>query len=527
MSLPTMDPVRDSKPIRHFPAIFPSLRQVSRVLHPKVLFAWENSVQYRASNTSWLDGLRGIAALQVYFFHFFGLHTHWGNPYGATPEDVYIHQLPLFRGIWAAGSAAVCIFFVISGFAITIKCLTLLRKGQHLACYESLASSLIRRGFRLYLPVVLVGIPGFFLMRTVDMVEAGTFSFEFERKNSTIEQLLDFVHRTDAHISPFTYAETHEFRDRYPYAPSAWTIPMEYYGSIVSYLTILFVSRIPAFKLRCAVIGFSSLYALHRGCWWASLFLNGMLLAEVMLEQRHRAAMSEKHAAPTSRARHIFYQIPFVLMFAFGYYMGGVPPKVLPFDFHPIPRVGYQWLYTLYPPFWMFEMQEDTRWLWYWSGMFIIIGISQVPWLRRVPESTFCQWLGKLSFSLYLVHPAIIAVLKPHLDRFIDGSGAGKGVKCAFDFITLTPICFIVAAVTERWIDQPSVTFARWFEKRITRQETEKSIELPLGRQLEMEEQAPLVERIWPEEEEGKESSDALLGSPGSSQRRASHDRIS
>jgi peptidoglycan/LPS O-acetylase OafA/YrhL len=58
----------------------------------------------------------------------------------------------------------VCVhlFFVISGFSITLKPLKLARRGQYDALLESLVSATFRRAARLYLPclALLLGIVG-------------------------------------------------------------------------------------------------------------------------------------------------------------------------------------------------------------------------------------------------------------------------------------------------------------------------------------------------------------------------------
>jgi hypothetical protein len=152
------------------------------LLSVKTLFGWDAAAPHRSAATSWLDGLRGVAAVQVFFFHFFGRHTQWGHSWGSTPEDKYIHQLVIFRPIWAGGSGAVSTFFVISGYAITYKCLNLIRQRDYEEIFKSLSSSFFRRGFRLFLPLLLLAIPTLLLIRLVDMSDG--FLYTGERKDT-------------------------------------------------------------------------------------------------------------------------------------------------------------------------------------------------------------------------------------------------------------------------------------------------------------------------------------------------------
>ncbi|KAL3497040.1 hypothetical protein BJX62DRAFT_1982 [Aspergillus germanicus] len=106
----------------------------------------------------WLDGLRGVAAVIVAWFHF--TVGEMKIPYRGfsdepAEQDRHIIQLPLFRILYA-GKAMVTLFFVISGYSFPLAIIR--RRGQNNNgdCYRKLTSSVIRRGFRLYLPIIFV-----------------------------------------------------------------------------------------------------------------------------------------------------------------------------------------------------------------------------------------------------------------------------------------------------------------------------------------------------------------------------------
>lgn len=106
--------------------------------------------------TSYLDGLRGIAALIVVFDHFL---VNWfenlKSAYLATPEDAYLIQLPIIRLLYS-GRASVAVFFVVSGFALSVKPIGMMRegRGKEGEVLKVLSSGVLRRGMRLYLPIV-------------------------------------------------------------------------------------------------------------------------------------------------------------------------------------------------------------------------------------------------------------------------------------------------------------------------------------------------------------------------------------
>lgn len=465
------------------------LHLLSRVLsfdwlRPRTLFAWDRSSSGPASRTSWLDGLRGVASLQVFFFHFFGRYTRWTRSFGSTPEDRYIHQLPIFKSIWGGGSSAVCVFFIISGYAISVKSLTLLRQKNYDELYQRLSSSLIRRGFRLYLPVLLLAFPMLFVIRSIDMVRDG-YVYDLELQDSWYMQFVHLANATDDHITPFMYPETNPTQNRYAYVPTSWTIPLEYYGSIVVYLLIMVVSRVEIFWTRHVILAGMATYALHRGSWWTSNFIVGMLLADYVLEQESRSTSIVRGYRNMKLVRNLC----FIILFGCGFYLAGLPPASAPFEFDVKPKPGYEIFYKYYPSYWIVRMTDQTRWYWYWSGTFTVVSISQLPWIQSVLNTRFCQWLGKISFSLYLIHAAVLSALSTPLQNIITTVTGHKGVLCLLEFTIMTPLIVILSGVLERYIDRPSVKFAKRVESYLWRKQLVEKEEVHfISRDLEIQE---------------------------------------
>lgn len=106
------------------------------------------------ARTKWLDGLRGIAAAIVAFDHLF-MSDIW-HPFvsfWADPPDMNRHivQLPPIRILFSA-HAMVTLFMVISGYAISVGILKDQNTPQFL---PKLSSAIVRRLFRIYLPVLV------------------------------------------------------------------------------------------------------------------------------------------------------------------------------------------------------------------------------------------------------------------------------------------------------------------------------------------------------------------------------------
>ncbi|MFI5289589.1 MAG: acyltransferase family protein, partial [Polyangia bacterium] len=97
-----------------------------------------------------LDGLRGLAALSVFFCHVAAMMPPVWVPAGVTHSPLHV--------FWD-GTAAVNLFFVLSGFVLALPFVGARRKDIPYAGF------VIRRIFRIY-PVYLVTVGLAILLRT-------------------------------------------------------------------------------------------------------------------------------------------------------------------------------------------------------------------------------------------------------------------------------------------------------------------------------------------------------------------------
>jgi peptidoglycan/LPS O-acetylase OafA/YrhL len=134
-------------------ATVPLLHQTLAFIAPSFLTKLESPPIPRP--TDFLDGMRGFACLAVYISHcvppFFpnGRIGFWSNH--GQKNDNHIAQLPFLRLVYS-GTSMVLIFFVLSGFSITLKPLKLARQGASDSLYDNLVSATFRRTGRLYFP---------------------------------------------------------------------------------------------------------------------------------------------------------------------------------------------------------------------------------------------------------------------------------------------------------------------------------------------------------------------------------------
>ena len=415
----------------------------------------------KVRSTAWLDGVRGVAALEVYIFHAMGCWANVVAAHGADDQQTNILALPLIRTFFVSGGAAVALFFAISGYVLTHRSLSNIRGGESQKVYPSVWSSMFRRGFRLYIPPVLIT---FFEMISTRFGYMPPLNFEFKPEETFWGQLIDWVKETNKLANPlhnFSRA-IHGFVTHPKYDSVVWTIPLEYYGSFLCYFLLIIFARIRSHGLRMALTAVVALYSMSQGSWNFFCFSGGMLMADFNLSQE-----ADDARVPSRRAGAVW-----TVVFALAFYAAGLPTMIYP-ESKAKPMPGFEMLRSTTPL--SLNMEDHSRFWWSFSGIAILLSISQLPRLKRIFESTFCQYLGKISFSLYLVHEfSNILFGLPMKDILVRMAGLSNEDKtsglywviCLIWFVLFTLPVFAIAAQVEKWVDVPSVKFARWLEEQ-------------------------------------------------------------
>ena len=94
------------------------------------------------------------------------------------------------------------------------------------------------------------------------------------------------------------------------------------------------------------------------------------------------------------------------------------------------------------------------------AALFLFFGVVLRPSVQALLCRRAAAWLGKISFSLYLVHFPILstvvsALFLLALPRF------GYGISVAGCTCAGIGLSVLVAALFERWVDQPAVRLSR------------------------------------------------------------------
>jgi peptidoglycan/LPS O-acetylase OafA/YrhL len=441
----------------------------------RVLSPWSSkpngSQPEKLRPTAYLDGLRGFAAFLVYWHH----HELWAHvpPQLVSLESSfgfngshYFVTLPIIRNFFHGGHFAVASFFVISGYVLSAKPMSLIHAGEQAKLADNLASALFRRWLRLYIPILCTT---FIYMTFVHAF--GIWIDGLQAKGDYLQAAWDWY----AEIKNFSFVFNNGKVGWLSYNFHLWSIPVEFKGSIVIYTSLLAFSKCSRnARLWCeAGLIFYFMYIVDG--WYCALFSAGMMLNDL-----DQLAAKDDLPAFFDRFRPHKTTI-FYAMFAIALYLGGCPANGGSAE-DLAKNPGWYLLSFLKP-----QAVFDVKWFFlFWAAVFLVVSTPHISWLKRFFETRFCQYLGRISFSLYLVHGPVLwtlgdrlyaAVGWPKDSRFLNipqwinlfplPKNGPLGLEIAFlvPHLILLPVTFYLAEVVTRAFDEPSVRFPQWLYK--------------------------------------------------------------
>jgi peptidoglycan/LPS O-acetylase OafA/YrhL len=418
--------------------------------------------------TSWLDGLRGVASLIVVVYHYFITQpTHPMRPYYLGPYDLggkkkldpmlFTNplQLPFIR-LLHSGDLMVPIFFVISGYVLSFRQVKMINRGEKAELLDLLFSSVFRRGIRLFCPVAA----------TVAMVHVGS--------------LLGFHQIYKIHWSIWSPLSPlwHYFQEMWDIlwlswgvdfftdqVQQLWTIPAEFACSMLLFIFQLGVSGLqPVYRIAASVIGMITV--LFMGHWGFFLFLSGWLIAEFEYAIEHSRHQPDKEDDGSAN-RSAFW----TAMFIFGAFLGSYPTINVELS------MFLYWLPSITPEIYMADGYQGANHFWQAiAALLLVWPIFRIPELQAIFTTPVAQYLGDISFALYLVHYQLVIMGKDSIRQqssYIFGTERPnhltRTVAWAFELAILLFFVLWQADVCWRFIDRPSVKAAKWIEKKVRR----------------------------------------------------------
>jgi len=446
-----------------------ALGYLIHTLRPTILTRTNSRVKTKLRRTAYLDGLRGFAAFLVYILH----HELWAH--GPLDGDVrfqagfgyhgdrYFMALPFVRTFFSGGHLAVVIFFVLSGYVLSTKPLSLIHSGDLLTFGDVLASSFFRRWFRLFLPLIAVtlGIATFYHLTGIYI--------QFTPESTYRAELWKWY--TDFKNFSFWYA--HNVVPWNIYHTHTWTLPVELRGSVLVWITLSAVSRMTRnARLLCEVTLIWYFMYVVDGAFY-SMFMLGVLLSDLDQLEISGNLPSFFSYFKSWWGTHLWF-----FTFLLGVYLGGVPTTEENISFLR-ENPGWLWMSYLKPQ----AVFDYKHFYLFWAAVMIVPAVPRISWLKRFFESNFCQYLGKISFMLYLVHGPILWTLG---DRMYAAVGWSKeehallipswsgilllprwgpmGLEFSFlcTQVILLPVTLWIAEITTNVLDTPSIKVGNW-----------------------------------------------------------------
>jgi peptidoglycan/LPS O-acetylase OafA/YrhL len=396
-----------------------------------------------------LDGLRGYAAFGLFQLSFTDTFCQMHNRgFGFDAENRYLIQLPFIHFFWTAPALVAC-FFVISGYELSLRPLKQIRSQSGEPFLQTMSSAIFRRGIQLYLPMLVATFIAFLLVRMG--------AFNYSHWVFLQQEYLASQEDTPPIMATFGEQLAHWWSDMsemvYPlqwgsasttYDPHLWIIPVDFKCSMLLCFVTIGVWNIRA-ALRFGFVGAFIVYCGYHGQNDILLFFGGMFLAEFDLILRDEDGRVKR------------YRYFWLVTFTIGLYLCGMPswdPEVTP---------GYKTIMWLIP--------NSSRWHMFGCSM-LVWSVRNSDDVQIVFTNRFAQYLGRISYSLYIVHGNVRRTLTytimPTLLALTNGKNSkfGFAVTILVSMIFTYPITFFLADLFWRTVDIPSTRIAKWVEAK-------------------------------------------------------------
>lgn len=385
-----------------------------------------------AGRLEYLDAIRGLAAMSVVWCHYI---MAFGMPGGLAAA---VTNSPLH--IWWDGFAAVSLFFVLSGYVLSLRFLRVDDTGDFRQW--GLPAYVVRRLFRLwtpYLAVLLVTacVWRFAAVRTHTSLPASAWIQSFWTSAPGGLGLLKQMML----LRPW---DSHALIDRmFPLVPQAWTLSVELSLSLLVPVGVLVARRGSGWLLFFALVAVAA-SALNR---YAIHFALGIVLA------RHATEWVER--LERKRGLHALCLVAGLALYTFRYTL----PVYMPRWFAPFPS----WHVTAV------------------GSALLLLCVMASTRARQVLGKGVLGFLGRISYSIYLTHFLVLMCLTPRVLAWY--RGANVTLAWTTGFVATTGLTVLASAVLYWLVELPSIQWGRdmgrWLARVLERPPRQRSVSAP------------------------------------------------
>lgn len=369
----------------------------------------------------YLEGIRGIAAIIVVLHHY--ILAFYPAMSSAIESQIHnetsyfeevMAQIPL--NIFYNGGFAVCIFFILSGYVLS-------NKYHQSNDYKVLIQYATKRYFRLLVPVSVSVLLAYVFVHLGFMNRL--FLGEITKSGDWLAGSFNISENMTPMIKNM-FMGVFFFKDN-TYNPVLWTMTYELLGSLLIFSFLLFIHPI---KYKFSLYGFLVIILFVTGNHYYAAFILGVVLNKYVVQIQL-----------ASKSIHIPSWILWILFFV-GLYFGSYPSCI------NIKNTIYGVLY--FP-----RLNNET--FYHVVGAFLIMfAVVNSPRVQLALSGKILNFIGKISFSFYLLHFIILTSLSCFLFKiFYESYEYNSSVILAF--LCSVPVIVLLSVAYYKWIDKAGI----------------------------------------------------------------------
>lgn len=366
-----------------------------------------------------LAGLRGWAALNVFFTHVRDVFCN------DLRTAVHLEVAPwglagriidgLYNILFNAGQFAVCTFWILSGYVLSLSYFQLRDSGQMDRVGPWLRRHAAGRYFRLFFPVLGVCVISA-IIGNLGGFQNLRLSTELKGLSDTGRWFIDF-HPGIRETLKFALVECPFFFQR-NFNPPLWTISYELWGSLILFAV---VAAFGSHRHRFWVYAAAGLVTLLMEPIYSS-FIVGIFLADIRATQH-------------TWRWHRWLWLPIAALTA---------------------------TFTS-AEVWIFFQKDLVG-----STCLLLVVLYGPAAIRRFLSTRFSVFLGDISYALYLLHYLLLCSLTAWLYFWMRDLQIGRPEAILYAALATVPPLFLASWLFYRYVDLPSTRFARAIGKRFS-----------------------------------------------------------
>lgn len=443
---------------------------------------------------AYLDGIRGCCSVMIMTTHC--MDRFWGW----IPR--YIVAIPWLQVFLQGGFVSVSVFFWISGYTLTYKLCGLMQRKRTAQFNDALTSGIFRRYFRLFLPVLPFTLISAIAVKTGLAIAPEVRMERLRGHNVFWWWIMDSAHLLNPYIEALGYwnAGTGSMLLEH-----TWSLGTEFRSSMILFVFCAGTCKLST-KSRKRVIWLVIPAAILWQMHWSAMAFLGMWFAECRQERQLQkeqpngnsnpsGVVKEKRlvngsadpekcepvkskgylesvydlnpfsAATDAEAYHRLKKTALVALFLYSFII-----LKDPYDTDQKTLFPHNYINKWAPDWWH---DQSAMHIHLAIGTFLLMWpLDLVPALQRPLLTPFAQYLGELSFGMYITHMTIRWIVFD--DRYVQWLRDRDPSRDPTDYFSLMFPGWLGMLVLDLWaaecfrhVDMQVVKFGKWLEDRL------------------------------------------------------------